>query len=165
MTGEATLVLIKPDAIARGLAGAVLSRLEQLPLTLIGAKVTRVSQQLAEVHYQALQDKPFFNELIQHIRGELHGVGYVLALVYAGPGAVAVVRQAAGATNPEAASPTSLRGSLGRMTTKGVMENVLHASSDDREAQREIPLWFRPDELLVPLYASKTVEGQTRVWA
>lgn len=165
MTEEATLVLIKPDAIARGLAGAVLSRLEQLPLTLIGAKVTRVSQQLAEVHYQALREEPFFNELIQHIRGELHGVEYVLALVYAGPGAVAAVRQVAGATNPEAASPTSLRGALGRMTTKGIMENILHASSDDQEAQREITLWFRPDELLVPLYASKTVEGQTRVWA
>ena len=164
MAEQATLVLIKPDAIARGLAGAVLSRLEQLPLKLIGAKVTRVSQELAEVHYQALRDKPFFNELIQHIRGELHHVEYVLALVYAGPGAVAVVRQAAGATNPEAASPTSLRGSLGRMTTKGVMENILHASSDDQEAQREITLWFRPDELLVPLYASKPIAGQTRVW-
>lgn len=165
MAEQATLVLIKPDAIARGLTGATLSRLEQLPLKLIGAKVTRVSQELAEVHYQALRDKPFFNELIRHLRGELHHVEYVLALVYAGQGAVAAVRQAAGATNPETAIPTSLRGSLGRMTTKGVMENILHASSDDQEAKREITLWFRPDELLVPLYASKSVEGQTRVWA
>jgi len=162
---EATLVLIKPDAIARGLAGATLSRLEGLSLKLIGAKVTTVDQDLAERHYQALRSEPFFNDLTQHIRGQLHRVEYVLALVYAGAGAVAKVRQLAGATNPEQADLTSLRGALGRITTAGVMENVIHASSDDREAEREIKLWFRPDELLGPLYPTKTVPGQIKVWA
>ncbi len=151
MADEATLVLIKPDALARGLAGAVLTRLEQLGLDLVGAKVTRVSRQLAEEHYKALRAKPFFNDLIRHLRGELHGVDYVLAFVYAGPGAIAKVRALAGATNPEQAELMSLRGSLGRMTTKGIMENVLHASSDAQEAEHEIPLWFRPEELLAPL--------------
>lgn len=162
---EATLVLIKPDAIARGLAGETLSRLERLPLKLVGAKATAVSQDLAEAHYQALRGKPFFQDLIKHIRGRMHHVEYVLALVYAGTGAVAKVRQLAGATNPEQAAPTSLRGALGRMTTAGAMENVIHASSDDQDAAREIRLWFRPDELLAPLYPTKTVSGQVRIWS
>lgn len=151
MKDEATLVLIKPDTLARGLAGAVLTRLEQLGLALVGAKVTRVSQELAEEHYQALRHKPFFSDLIRHLRGELHGVGYVLVFVYAGPGAIAKVRALAGATNPEHADPRSLRGALGRMTTKGIMENILHASANEQEAEHEIPLWFRPEELLMPL--------------
>ena len=152
MKDEATLVLIKPDALARGLAGAVLTRLEQLGLDLVGAKVVRVSQALAEEHYSHLRDKPFFSGLIKHLRGELHGVDSVLVFVYAGPGAIAKVRRLAGATNPEHAEPMSLRGSLGRMTTKGIMENLLHASADEQEAEREITLWFRPEELLTSVH-------------
>jgi nucleoside-diphosphate kinase len=155
MADQATLVLIKPDAIKRGLAGAVLSRLEGLPLQMIGSKTVRVSRELAEEHYKMLRGKPFFDELIRYICGELHGVGHVLAFVYAGPDAIEQARRLAGATNPEAAEPTSIRGALGRLTTGGVMENVLHASSDEREAEREIKLWFRPDELLAPLYPTR----------
>lgn len=162
---EATLVLIKPDAIARGLAGASLSRLELLPLKLIGAKVAAVSRELAEEHYRALKGKPFFEDLIKHIRGRLHHVDALLALVYAGDGAIERVRALAGATNPEQAKPRSLRGALGRTTTAGVMENVIHASSDARDAEREIKLWFRPEELRAPLYPTKTVSSHTRVWA
>ena len=84
--------------------------------------------------------------------GELHGGAPVLALVYAGPDAVVKVRKLAGATNPDHADPTTIRGAFGRNTLEGVMENVIHASSDDREAEREIKLWFRPDELLEPLF-------------
>lgn len=153
MESQATLVLVKPDAIKRGLTGAVLSRLEQLPLRLIGAKVVRVNRELAEEHYKPLKEKPFFEEIIQYLCGQLHGVDHVLALVYHGPEAIATVRQAAGATNPEAADPTSLRGAYGRLTPAGVMENVLHASSDPQEAAREIQLWFRPEELLLALPA------------
>ncbi len=148
MADQATLVLIKPDAIQRGLAGTVLSRLEQLRLEVIGAKVVRVSRPLAEEHYKDLRGRPFFKELLDHIQGKLHGVNYVFAFVLWGPEAIARVREVAGATNPEQADPCSLRGSLGRMTTTGVMENVLHASSDSREAEREITLWFKPHELV-----------------
>ena len=148
---QATLVIIKPDVIARGLTGAVLSRVEQLGLELVGAKAMRVSRQLAEEHYHQLRAKPFFQDLLQHLCGELHGVHYVVALVYRGPDAIAKVRKLAGATNPEAAELTSLRGAYGRMTTKGIMENVVHASSDEADAEREIALWFKPEELLVPL--------------
>ena len=167
MKDEATLILIKPDAIARGLTGAVLSRLAETKLTLAGAKATRVSRGLAEEHYAPLKGKPFYEELIRYICGELHGVTYVLAFVYVGPGAVGRTRQLAGATNPEHAEPTTIRGSLGRITTKGVMENVLHASSDPQEAEREIKLWFHPEELLVQLYPmseATSVALKTAVW-
>jgi len=148
MADQATLVIIKPDALKRGLAGAVLSRLEQLQLEMVGAKVMPVSRELAEEHYQHLRDKPFFEELLQHIQGKLHGVGYVLAFVFWGPEAIRRVREVMGATHPEKADPLSIRGSLGRMTTQGWMENILHSSEDEREAEREIRLWFKPGELL-----------------
>jgi nucleoside-diphosphate kinase len=146
--GQATLVLIKPDAIQRGLSGAVLSRLEELQLELIGAKAVHVSKALAEEHYQPIRDKPFFDETVAHLQGRLHGVPSVLALVFWGARAIERVRRLAGATHPERADPTTIRGALGRMTSAGLMENVLHASSDPREAEREIRLWFKPKELL-----------------
>ena len=165
---EATLVLVKPDAIARGLTGAVLSRLAEAKLALAGAKAMRVSRELAEEHYKPLKGKPFYDELIRYLCGELHGINHVLALVYIGSGAVGRVRQLAGATNPEHADPSTIRGALGRITTKGVMENVLHASSDLQEAEREIKLWFRPEELLVQVYPmseAASVVLKTSVWA
>ena len=148
MRGKATLVLIKPDAICRGLAGAVLTRLEPLGLEIIGAKVVHVSRELAAEHYQHLRDKPFFDQLLDHLQGKLHETPYVLALVLWGPEAIERVRKVAGATHPEQAHPTTIRGSLGRMTASGVMENVVHASADSSEAAREIRLWFKPQELL-----------------
>ncbi len=154
MADEATLVLIKPDAIQRGLTGTVLARLEQTGLRLLGAKIVRVNRALAEAHYQDLRRKPFFEEIVRYLCGELHGTEYVWVLVYAGPSAIDTVRKLAGATNPEQADPRSLRGAYGRITTAGVMENILHASSDLRESRREIPLWFRPEELLEPVELS-----------
>ena len=154
MANQATLVVIKPDAICRGLAGAVLSRLEQLRLEIIGAKAMRVTRALAEEHYKALRSKPFFPELLEHIQGKLHDTRYVLAFVFWGPEAVARVREVVGATHPEQADPMSLRGALGRMTTAGVMENIVHSSSDLAEAEREVPLWFRSQELLLDPFAS-----------
>ena len=151
MANQATLVLIKPDAIRRGLAGAVLSRLEELQLEVIGAKAVRVTPWLAEEHYKVLRDKPFFKELLDHIQGKLHGVNYVLAFVLWGSEAVARVREIAGATHPEQAEPRTIRGALGRMTSAGIMENIVHASSDPAEAEREIRLWFKPEELLQDL--------------
>jgi nucleoside-diphosphate kinase len=168
MNNEATLVLIKPDALKRELTGLVLTRLAEARLSFIGAKLVRVSRELAEEHYRPLREEPFYDELIRYICGQLHGVGYVLAFVYWGAGAIGKIRQLAGATNPEAAESTSIRGSLGRLTTQGLMENVLHASSDEQEAEREIKLWFRPEELLVPLYQTTTHSSTNHkelVWA
>lgn len=150
-TDQATLVLIKPDAIRRGLVGAALSRLEPLGLLVIGAKVMPVGQELAEEHYRHIRTKPFFRSTVAHLRGELHGVPYVLAFVLWGRDAVARVRDVTGATNPEKADPMSIRGALGRNTQDGCMENVIHASSDPADAEREVALWFKPHELLPPL--------------
>jgi nucleoside-diphosphate kinase len=151
MAEEATLVIIKPDAIQRGLVGTVLSRLETLRLELVGAKVTRVSEQAAETHYAHIRDKPFFRETVEYLQGKRHGTSAVLALVYWGAGAVARVRALTGATHPERAHPDTIRGSLGRMATNGLMENVLHASASPEEAAREIPLWFASRELTRPV--------------
>ena len=157
MANQATLVIIKPDALQRGLAGEVLSRLEPLRLEIVGAKVVRVSQELAEEHYKHIKDKPFFRETVEHLKGTLHGPRYVLAFVLWGPDAVERVRRLTGATNPEKADPTTIRGALGRNLSSGLMENVLHASSDPADAQREIALWFKPEELLQDVFGAMSL--------
>lgn len=170
MAIEQSLVLIKPDGAKRRLTGMVIDRLEAAGLTLAGAKVVSVSEELAREHYQELKGKPFFDNLIKYIRGEFHDIRdqRILALVYEGEGAVAVIRKIAGATNPEEAAPGTIRGSFGRITTKGQFENVLHASGTVPEAEREIKLWFSPSEVLAPLYPAKSVNGRKAeklVWA
>ncbi len=145
---QQTLVLIKPDGLKKSLTGNILTRLSETKLNIVGARVTKVSRKLAEQHYCHLKDKPFFPELILFLQGKLHKKEKILALVYEGKNAIKKVRQIAGATNPEEASPTSIRGSYGRITTKGVYENVIHASSNEEEAQREIKLWFKPNEII-----------------
>jgi nucleoside-diphosphate kinase len=162
MAGEATLLLIKPDAIQRGLVGAVWSRLEPLRLEVVGAKAVRVSRELAQEHYYHLKDRPFFGELVEYLQGKLHGTSYVLAFVLWGDQAVARVRDVVGATNPEQADPASIRGAFGRLTTAGLMENLVHAASDPREAEREIRLWFKPHELLRPVGCEAPPLGEGR---
>ncbi len=168
MTNQATLILIKPDGLKKSLTGNILTRLSETKLEIVAAKIVRVSQELAEEHYQHLKDKPFFQDLIKYIRGELHNRHKVMALVYWGEDAITKCRQLAGSTNPEEAESTSIRGSYGRITTFGVYENVIHVSSDEKEAQREIRLWFQPDEIIVNLYPTKEViekEKKIRTWA
>ena len=165
---EQTLVLIKPDGLVRSLTGNILTRLSETKLEIVGAKVSKVPQELAEAHYQHLKGKPFYAELIQYLRGELHARPKVMALVYWGEGAISKVRELAGATNPEQASPTSIRGSFGRIRSTGLFENVIHASSDAKEAEREIKLWFEPDEIILDLYPTQIVKGKEsnhRRWA
>jgi nucleoside-diphosphate kinase len=165
---EQTLVLIKPDGLKKSLTGNILTRLSETKLEIVAAKIIRVSKKLAEEHYKHMRDKPFFAELIEYIRGELHQRRKVLAMVYWGEGAISKVRQLAGATNPEEADPVSIRGAYGRITTKGMYENVIHTSRDKEEAEREIKLWFLPDEIIVDLYPTKTIEisrVKRRVWA
>lgn len=154
---EQTLVLIKPDGLKKSLTGNILTKLSESKLEIAGAKVIRVSRELAEKHYHHLKNQPFFEELLKYIQGKLHGEHYerVLALVYTGEDAIKRVRQIAGATNPEEADPTTIRGAYGRITTKGVYENVIHASGDPEEAEREIKLWFEPHEIVYDLYPTK----------
>ena len=148
MAAQSTLVLIKPDAIRRGQVGVTLSRLEPLGLAIIGAKAVRVSRELAAEQYRHLRGQPFFEQLLDHLQGKLHQTPYVLAFVLRGANAIERVRQVVGATHPEQADPMTIRGSLGRITSYGVMENVVHASADPSEAEREIQLWFHPQELV-----------------
>lgn len=165
---EQTLVLIKPDGLKKSLTGNVLTRLSESKLEIVAAKIVRVSRKLAEEHYKQMRDKPFFPELVKYIRGELHQRRKVMAMVYWGKGAIRKVRELAGSTNPEEADPVSIRGAYGRITTKGVYENVIHTSRDKEEAEREIKLWFSPDEIIVDFYPTKTVQvGQVKkkVWA
>jgi len=145
---ERSLVLIKPDALVRAITGHIINRLAHAGLRIVGAKVVRVSEELAREHYKHLQDQPFFEDLVKHIRGEFHDVRGILAFVYEGQDCIRKIREIAGATNPEQADPKSLRGQYGRITTRGLMENVIHASSDAQEAEREIRLWFRPEEMV-----------------
>lgn len=165
---EAVLILIKPDGLKKSLTGNILTRLSETKLEIIGAKMVRVSKELAQEHYKHLKDKPFFSEIIKYLQGELHDRKKVMALVYWGESAIKKCRDLAGATNPEEADPTSIRGSYGRITTAGVYENVIHVSSNAPEAEREIKLWFNPDELIVDLYTKKEVvekENKKKVWA
>jgi nucleoside-diphosphate kinase len=163
------LVLIKPDGLKKSLTGNILTKLSEAKLIIIGAKVVRVSRELASEHYKHLKREAFFEELIAYIQGKIHGGPYdrVVALVYQGEDAISRLRRIAGATNPEEADPISIRGAYGRITTKGVYENVVHCSSDLCEAEREIKLWFEPHELTAEVYPTKEVAIKNfarRVW-
>jgi len=161
-----TLILIKPDGLKKSLTGNILTRLSETKLEIVAAKIVRVSRELAEEHYRHLKKEPFFDELIRYLQGELHQRKKVMAMVYWGEDAIQKVRELAGATNPEEASPISIRGQFGRITTKGLYENVVHASASEEDAEREIKLWFSPDEIIFDLYPTHiiTETEKTRVW-
>ena len=164
---EQTLILIKPDGLKKSLTGNVLTRLSETKLDIVGAKIVKVSRELAVVHYCSMKDKPFFEELIKYIMGEYHK-RKVMAMVYYGEDAITKVRQICGSTNPEEADPVSIRGAYGRITTKGVYENVIHASTNKEEAEREIKLWFEPHEIIVDVYPSREIvlkSCKKQVWA
>lgn len=164
---EATLVIIKPDGLKKSLTGNILSRLSESKLKIIGAKILKVDKALANKHYQHLKNEPFYPDLIKYITGKLHGDNRVMCLIYWGKNAISKVRDIAGATNPEEADPVSIRGAYGRILTSGLYENVIHASSNSQEAEREIKLWFEPAEIVYDLYPTeeKIVNGvKKRVW-
>ncbi|MFH1062356.1 MAG: nucleoside-diphosphate kinase [Candidatus Omnitrophota bacterium] len=165
---QQTLILIKPDGLVKSLTGNILTRLAETKLEIIASKIVAVSPELAAEHYKHLKAQPFFGELITYLQGQLHNRHKVMAMVYWGEDAIAKVRALAGATNPEEAEPTSIRGAYGRITSKGVYENVVHASSNEEEAEREIKLWFQPDEIIINAYPSKIITQsnvQQKVWA
>ncbi len=163
-----TLILIKPDGLTKSLTGNILTRLSETKLEIVGARMVQVSKELAEKHYVHMKGKPFFDELIKYITGKLHERRKVMAMVYWGEEAIEKVRELAGATNPEEADPVSIRGAYGRITTKGIYENVIHTSANAEESESEIKLWFEPDEIIVDIYPTKEVTENVvkkRVWA
>ena len=149
---ERTLVLIKPDAMVKCLAGNIISDLYNLNLKMIGLKLVNVQKELAEQHYFDLEEKhgkDIFEKLIKHITGELHNHENVIALVYEGENAIQKIRDAAGKTNPEEAEPNTIRGKYGRVHSKtDCYENLIHASDSKESAEREIALWFDKKELV-----------------
>ena len=136
---EKSLVLIKPDAIQRGLIGEITKRLENRGLLLVGAKFMDVSQELAETHYAIHEGKPFYDGLIAYITSSP-----VMAMAWEGPEAIKAIRQTMGATQPTEASPGSVRHDFGLM----VGRNLTHASDSVENGVKEVELWFKPGELV-----------------
>ena len=136
---ERTLVLIKPDAVKRGIAGEILRRFEARGLVMRGGKLLRVDRELAERHYAEHTEKPFFGELVEFITS-----APTLALVLEGEGAIAAVRSTMGATNPADSAPGTIRGDL----ALSMPDNLVHGSDSAESATREIGLWFAADELV-----------------
>jgi len=133
MAAERTLVLIKPDAMSRGLAGEILRRFEARGLEIREAKLLTVDRALAEEHYAEHAEKPFYGELVEFITS-----GPTLALVLEGEGAITTVRMTMGATNPADAGPGTIRGDL----ALSMPDNLVHGSDSPESAEREIKLWF-----------------------
>ncbi len=139
MAVERTLILIKPDAVERSLAGEILGRIERRGFTLRAAKLLTVSRELGERHYAEHREKPFFGELVSFIAS-----APTLAMVVEGEGAIATMRKTIGATNPADAEPGSIRGDL----ALAMPDNLVHGSDSPESAEREIALWFADDELV-----------------
>ena len=139
MPRERTFVLLKPDAVHRGLVGTIVHRFERRGLKLVGMKAMRVSKGLAETYYTEHKGKPFFEGLVKYVTSSP-----VVAIVLEGDGAVAVVRRMMGKTNSAEAEPGTIRGEFGLQ----IGRNLIHGSDSTTSARREIDLFFKPEELL-----------------
>jgi nucleoside-diphosphate kinase len=136
---ERTLVIVKPDAVQRGLIGAVVARLEQRGLKIVGMKMIQISQELARRHYNIHEGKPFYDELIRFITS-----APVVVMAIEGPRAIETVRTLMGATDPLKAGPGTIRGDLGMEINR----NLVHGSDGPETALSELALFFRDDELV-----------------
>ena len=136
---ERSLVLVKPDAVQRGLIGEVISRLERRGLRLVAAKFIAVSDDLAQTHYAIHRGKPFFDGLILYITS-----APVMAMVWEGPNAINAIRQTMGATRPTDAAPGSIRHDF----ALEIGRNLTHASDSPENGEKEVALWFKPGELV-----------------
>ena len=139
MAVEQTLVLVKPDAVQRRLAGEILGRFEARGLTMRAARLVHVDRDLAGEHYAEHAEKPFFGELVDFITSSP-----TLALVLEGEGAIAVVRSTMGSTNPADSAPGTIRGDL----ALSMPDNLVHGSDSPESAAREVRLWFGDDGLV-----------------
>jgi len=136
---ERSLVLIKPDAVARGLSGTIIGRLERQGLKLVAFKMLHLDKKLARKHYTPHRDKPFFSSLVTYVSSAL-----IVAAVFEGEGAVALIRQVMGATDPAQAQAGTIRGDYGL----DIERNVIHGSDSVDTAEGEISLFFPEDEIL-----------------
>ncbi len=148
---ERALVLIKPDSIEKHITGVIVDRLERLELDIVGAKVVALTESLIRAHYQHLAGKPFLEGVIRYMMGEHNHITNhkIIAFVFQGENAISKIRTAVGATNPHNAAPWTIRGNFGSYDeAKDIMQNCVHASDSVTDAEREIALWFTPQELL-----------------
>ena len=135
---EQSLVLIKPDTIQRGLAGTIITRLEQLGLKIMAMKMLQLDKALAEEHYSIHKDKPFFNDLVDYISS-----APIIAIVFEGGKAIEIIRKAMGATDPAKAEAGTIRGDFGL----DIGRNSVHGSDSVETAEKEVKLFFSEDEL------------------
>ena len=136
---DRTLILVKPDAMQRGLAGEVISRLEQRGLKIVAMKLLQMDEELAKKHYGIHEGKPFFNDLVSYIISSP-----IIAAVFEGTDAVALARSTMGATKPLEAAMGTIRGDYGME----IGRNLVHGSDSVDNAQKEINLFFTPDEIV-----------------
>jgi Nucleoside diphosphate kinase len=134
---EQTLVLVKPDGVARNLTGEILRRIEQKGYQLLDLRMLHADRELLAAHYAEHEGKPFFEPLIQFMES-----GPVVAARVSGHGVIAGFRAMMGATNPTEAAPGSIRGDLGRDWGLAVQQNLVHGSDSVESAERELALWF-----------------------
>jgi nucleoside-diphosphate kinase len=131
--------MLKPDAVQRGLIGEIISRFEKKGFKLVALKLLQVDRNLAEEHYKEHKGKGFFEPTVQYIMSSP-----VVAMVWEGKNVVSMAREMMGATNPANAGPGSIRGSY----AMDISRNVIHGSDSVESAEREISLYFRPEEIL-----------------
>jgi nucleoside-diphosphate kinase len=136
---ERTLIILKPDAVQRGLCGEIITRFENKGLQIVGMKMMRIPQQLAETHYQPHQGKPFYPGLVKFMTSSP-----VVVIALAGKGAIDIARKMMGKTFGSQAEPGTIRGDFGVSNSF----NLIHGSDSAESAQRELGLFFRPEELL-----------------
>jgi len=136
---EKTFLMLKPDAIQRGLVGEIISRFEKKGFKLVGLKMLSVSRELAEEHYKEHKGKSFFESTVAYIMSSP-----VVAMVWEGKNIVSLAREMMGATNPANASPGSIRGSF----AMDISRNIIHGSDSVESAEREISLYFNQNEIL-----------------
>jgi nucleoside-diphosphate kinase len=139
MMPERTLVLVKPDAMQRGLASEVLGRLERRGLKMVAARLLQIDEALAARHYAEHVGKPFYERLCSFITS-----GPVIAAIFEGEDAVALARQTIGATDPAKAAPGSIRGDFGINTGR----NLVHGSDSPESAAREVALFFDEKDIV-----------------
>jgi len=136
---ERTLIILKPDAVQRGLCGEIVSRFENKGLQIVGMKFMKIPRSLAETHYEPHKGKPFYPGLVQFMTSSP-----VIVLALAGKDAIAIARKMMGATFGSKAEPGTIRGDLGVSNSF----NLIHGSDSPESAQRELGLFFKADELI-----------------
>ncbi|MET3696115.1 nucleoside diphosphate kinase [Bacillus oleivorans] len=136
---EKTFLMVKPDGVQRNLIGEIVARFEKKGFQLVGAKLMNIPRELAETHYGEHKERPFFGELVDFITS-----GPVFAMVWQGENVIATARQMMGSTNPKDAAPGTVRGDYGVTVGK----NIIHGSDSPESAEREISIFFKPEELV-----------------